>query len=356
MAAPSAPPAAPRPHRADHEQNRRRITSGANPAAGSAASRLATSKPSKSGSWMSSTTRPAGQCGPLASLPTGGRLGDREAGGLEHAPDKSPEAVMIVDNQDRRSWRHGSSPAPRPAAGIGANPHHFPGLPWTEVQGTARFGEPRKLLASAVLGLSHPGPNGRTTHASHRKVLPWDARRPSTRRPPRRTPQRNRPLSRTGWPRPARCGNRTTWITRKDAPDEYSTRPARSCQDGVRPAGCAVLSRRTRRPAHDSARLAAARLPVPVRARRAARSTFCGARHSALPEPGIPAAGAVDDPAGRRPAPPRPGCVRRPVHCPPGRALPGDHRRARRRADRPGGLRRTVWTWSPASPGRCRSP
>jgi hypothetical protein len=43
----------------------------------------------------------------LRHFRTGGRLGDREADGLEHAPDKSPEAVVIVDDQDRRSWLHG---------------------------------------------------------------------------------------------------------------------------------------------------------------------------------------------------------------------------------------------------------
>ena len=101
-----------------------------------------------------------------------------------------------------------------------------------------------------------------------------------------------------------------------------------------------VLSRRARRPARDPALLAAARMPVPVRAGRASRSAVRRAVYPALRRPGIPAARAVDDPAGRRPAPPRPGCLRRPVHRPPGRALPGHHRRACRRADRPGGARR----------------
>jgi hypothetical protein len=68
---------------------------------------------------------------------------------------------MVVDDQDRRSWLHESSLAPRPAAGIGADPEHFSWLARTEVQGTTRFGELRELLASAVPGLSHPGPNGK---------------------------------------------------------------------------------------------------------------------------------------------------------------------------------------------------
>jgi hypothetical protein len=34
---------------------------------------------------------------------------------------------VIVDDQDRRSWLHGSSLAPRPAAGIGADPDHISG-------------------------------------------------------------------------------------------------------------------------------------------------------------------------------------------------------------------------------------
>ena len=97
---------------------------------------------------------------------------------------------MIVDDQDRRSWLHGSSLAPRPAAGIGADPEHLSWLARTEVQGAARFGEPRELLASAMPGLSHPGPNGRTTHASHRKILPRDAALPVAGR---HRPGRDRP-------------------------------------------------------------------------------------------------------------------------------------------------------------------
>jgi hypothetical protein len=38
-------------------------------------------------------------------------------------PDKSPEAVVIVDDQDRRSWLHGLSLAPRAPAVIRANPN-----------------------------------------------------------------------------------------------------------------------------------------------------------------------------------------------------------------------------------------
>src|ERR1700722_20755181 len=55
------------------------------------------------------------------------------------------------------------------------------------------------------------------------------------------------------------------------AAHEHSARAAHRCRVRVRPDGCFVLSGRERRPACDPARLAAARLPVPVRPRRAAR-------------------------------------------------------------------------------------
>jgi hypothetical protein len=64
---------------------------------------------------------------------------------------------VVVDDQDRLSWLHGSSLAPRSAAGIGADPEHFSGLARTGIQGAARFAAPPEFLTSAVPGISRPG-------------------------------------------------------------------------------------------------------------------------------------------------------------------------------------------------------
>ena len=66
--------------------------------------------------------------GRVGGFRAGGRLRDREAGGLQRAPGKCPEAVVVVDDQDRRGWPHASSLAPRPALGIRANPDHLSGV------------------------------------------------------------------------------------------------------------------------------------------------------------------------------------------------------------------------------------
>ena len=66
-------------------------------------------------------------------------------------------------------------------------------------RGTLRF-RSLAVLGLAGIGLAMAGCSGGGATGSP----------PSTRRPPRLTPLRNRRPSRTGWPRPTRCGPATT--------------------------------------------------------------------------------------------------------------------------------------------------